>query len=77
MAIDMPKITFFNLPDEKRQLILDIAIDEFAENDFANVSISRIVARAGIAKGSFYQYFEDKDDLEEPAPIDTVEPLLP
>lgn len=59
----MPRQTFFNLPDEKRQLILDIAIDEFAENDYANVSISRIVARAGIAKGSFYQYFEDKDDL--------------
>ncbi|MEA3335945.1 MAG: TetR/AcrR family transcriptional regulator [Chloroflexota bacterium] len=59
----MPKQTFFNLPEEKRQLIVDIAIDEFAQNDYANVSISRIVARAGIAKGSFYQYFEDKQDL--------------
>ena len=59
----MPKQTFFNLPDEKREQILDVIIDEFAENDYANVSISRIVANAGIAKGSFYQYFEDKDDL--------------
>ena len=59
----MPKQTFFNLPDEKRDQILDVILDEFAENDYANVSISRIVARAGIAKGSFYQYFEDKDDL--------------
>lgn len=59
----MPKQTFFNLPEDKRQQIVRIAIDEFADNDYAKASISRIVARAGIAKGSFYQYFEDKDDL--------------
>jgi TetR/AcrR family transcriptional regulator len=59
----MPHQTFFNLPEEKRQQILQVAIDEFAENDYDNVSISRIVARAGIAKGSFYQYFADKEDL--------------
>lgn len=59
----MPKPTFFNLPDEKRQSILEIAIEEFAENDYQSASISRMVARLGIAKGSFYQYFEDKDDL--------------
>ncbi|MCP4165936.1 MAG: TetR/AcrR family transcriptional regulator [Chloroflexi bacterium] len=59
----MPKQTFLNLPAAKREQILDVIIDEFAENDYANVSISRIVARAGIAKGSFYQYFEDKNDL--------------
>ena len=59
----MPQQTFFNLPEEKRRQILQVAIDEFAENDYDNVSISRIVARAGIAKGSFYQYFADKEDL--------------
>lgn len=59
----MPKATFFNLPEEKRQLIMDLAIEEFAENDYDSASISKIVAQAGIAKGSFYQYFEDKKDL--------------
>ncbi len=59
----MPKETFFNLADDKRAKILDVALDEFADNDYVNASISRIVARAGIAKGSFYQYFEDKEDL--------------
>ena len=59
----MPKSTFFNLPDEKRNLILEVAIDEFAGKDYDSASISQIVARAGIAKGSFYQYFEDKRDL--------------
>lgn len=59
----MPKETFFNLPDYKRQAILDLAIEEFAAHDYKNASISRIVERAGIAKGSFYQYFADKKDL--------------
>lgn len=59
----MPKETFFNLPEEKREHITNIAIDEFATHNYAEVSISRIVARSGIAKGSFYQYFEDKEDL--------------
>ncbi|HMN31069.1 MAG TPA: TetR/AcrR family transcriptional regulator [Caldilineaceae bacterium] len=59
----MPTETFFNLPSEKRQLITEIAIEEFADNEYSDVSISRIVARAGIAKGSFYQYFADKEDL--------------
>ena len=59
----MPNQTFFNLLDEKREQILQVAIDEFAANDYDSASISRIVARAGIAKGSFYQYFADKEDL--------------
>ena len=59
----MPKDTFLNLPEEKRRLIEDVALDEFAEFGFDNASINRIVATAGIAKGSFYQYFEDKADV--------------
>jgi AcrR family transcriptional regulator len=59
----MPKDTFFNLPEDKRTLICDVAIDEFAEYPFEQASVNRIVAKAGIAKGSFYQYFEDKQDL--------------
>jgi TetR/AcrR family transcriptional regulator len=59
----IPKETFFNLPEEKRRKITDIAIDEFADNPYKSVSVSKIVKRAGIAKGSFYQYFEDKADL--------------
>jgi AcrR family transcriptional regulator len=59
----MPKETFFNLPIEKREYITKIAVEEFGNYDYTDVSISRIVARAGIAKGSFYQYFSDKEDL--------------
>lgn len=59
----MPKDTFFNLTEEKRLRIIDISIDEFADFSYEKASISRIVEKAEIAKGSFYQYFEDKNDL--------------
>ncbi len=58
----MPKDTFFNLPEEKRQGLTQALLEEFAENDYRSASVSRVVERAGIAKGSFYQYFEDKKD---------------
>lgn len=59
----MPKPTFLNLPATKRQTIIDLAIAEFAEHPYQAASLSRIVERAGIAKGSLYQYFADKQDL--------------
>lgn len=59
----MPKQTFFNLPEEKRKTVVNAAIDEFAEYGLENASTNRIVANSGISKGSFYQYFEDKQDV--------------
>jgi AcrR family transcriptional regulator len=59
----MPKQTFLNLPMEKRDLIINVAIDEFVEFGLENASTNRIVANSGISKGSFYQYFEDKQDV--------------
>jgi len=59
----MPKDTFYNLTEDKRHLIETTALDEFAAYGFDKASINRIVATAGIAKGSFYQYFVDKGDL--------------
>ena len=59
----MPKETFFNLPEDKRKTILSNAIDEFSANPYHTASISKIVRQSEIAKGSFYQYFDDKRDL--------------
>lgn len=61
--LNMPTHTFFNLPGQKRQLITELAIAEFARHDYDSASISNVVKQAKIAKGSFYQYFEDKKDL--------------
>jgi AcrR family transcriptional regulator len=59
----VPKQTFANLPSAKRQAIIDLAVAEFAERPYQIASLSRIVERAGIAKGSIYQYFENKQEL--------------
>jgi AcrR family transcriptional regulator len=59
----LPKETFYNLPDKKRKNIEKVAIREFGKYGYDKASITRIVDMCGIAKGSFYQYFEDKKDL--------------
>jgi len=59
----MPKQTFLNLPEEKRETIVNAAVEEFAEYGLENASTNRIVKNSHIAKGSFYQYFEDKVDV--------------
>lgn len=58
----MPKLTFFNLTDEKRQQLMEAVEKEFSRVPLANASISNIVKSANIPRGSFYQYFEDKED---------------
>ena len=58
----MPKETFFRLKEEKRQKIENALIDEFSSGSFEEASISNIIIKAGIPRGSFYQYFEDKYD---------------
>ncbi len=59
----MPKDTFFHLSQQKRDLIENAAIEEFADNSLHSASVNAIVNNAGIAKGSFYQYFENLEDL--------------
>jgi AcrR family transcriptional regulator len=59
----MPKQTFFNLPKEKRDRIIAAAKEVFSKNSYEEASINQIVKLAQIPRGSFYQYFADKDDL--------------
>jgi len=59
----LAKETFHRLSEEKRTRFLEVAHREFALYDYDQASVSRIVAELGIAKGSIYQYFEDKEDL--------------
>ena len=61
----MPTNTFFNLPAEKKHKILKAANKEFARVPLEQASIKNIVEDAELARGSFYQYFENKQDLFE------------
>lgn len=58
----MPKETFFNLKLDKREKIETALVNEFSRTTFEKASISNIIEEAQIPRGSFYQYFEDKDD---------------
>lgn len=59
----MPKDTFLNLSEDKKNKIINAAKKEFARVPIEEASIKNIVEEAEIARGSFYQYFESKEDL--------------
>lgn len=49
--------------EERRQLILKAALDEFYERGFSAARTDDIAERAGFSKGTIYLYFASKDDL--------------
>lgn len=59
----MPKDMFNHIPKEKQEMFLNVAIEEFTMKSFEQVSVNSIVKTAGISRGSFYTYFENKDEL--------------
>ena len=59
----MPSQRFHNLKQVKKRTFLKMAYKEFALHSYEGASITRLVSELKMAKGSIYQYFEDKDDL--------------
>jgi AcrR family transcriptional regulator len=58
----MPRSTFFQLPEDKRERVLRAAITEFAGHGYLEASLDRIAEAASVSKGSLYQYFHHKED---------------
>ncbi len=58
----MPKPTFQNLPLSKRRAIIDALREVFLEKPIHSIAVSDVVREANIARGSFYQYFDDLED---------------
>lgn len=48
---------------ERRQAILKAALQEFSQKGFATARLEDVAVRAGIAKGTIYLYFRDKETL--------------
>ncbi len=48
---------------QKKKLIMDTALELFAEGGFHATSISQIAKKAGISKGLTYNYFESKNEI--------------
>lgn len=59
----MPTTTFLNLPKKKQDIIIEASIKEFNRVLLKDASINKIIKDAKISRGSFYNYFEDINDL--------------
>ena len=58
----MPTIHFEKLKTDRKNSIIKAATREFATRDYSEVSVRDIADRADISRGSFYLYFNDKED---------------
>ncbi|MCU4174781.1 TetR/AcrR family transcriptional regulator [Carboxylicivirga sp. N1Y90] len=56
--------------EERKQQILNVALEVFADNGFSSTSIAKIAQKAGISKGLIYNYFESKEELVTSIMID-------
>jgi len=54
---------FEDIREEKKTLIMDVALEHFAKEGYHNTTISHIAKHAGISKGLMYNYFESKEEL--------------
>lgn len=59
----MPTQTFHNLKLSKKEKIIEAITDELSRTTYDNINIQNIIKQASIPRGSFYQYFNDKDDM--------------
>ncbi len=59
----MPKKLFYNLSEEKQEIIFKAAFEEFLKHQYMDASINKIVQNSMISRGSFYLYFENKLDI--------------
>jgi TetR/AcrR family fatty acid metabolism transcriptional regulator len=62
-ASDAPVLPTTGSDPEKHQRILESAIDVIAEHGFFNARVSDIAARAGVADGTIYLYFKNKEQI--------------
>ncbi|MBQ8079801.1 MAG: TetR/AcrR family transcriptional regulator, partial [Oscillospiraceae bacterium] len=59
----MPNESFYRLNEAKQARIKAALKEEIAGYSYEDFSINRIVRSCGISRGSFYQYFKNRDDI--------------
>jgi AcrR family transcriptional regulator len=61
---------------ERRQAILSAALDEFSQAGFAATRLDDVARRAGVAKGTIYLYFRDKENLFQEIVREMLMPIV-
>src|ERR1700716_23006 len=61
---------------ERRQAIIDAALDEFVARGFAATRLDDVAKRAGVAKGTIYLHFTDKESMFEELIRTAIVPLI-
>jgi AcrR family transcriptional regulator len=59
----MPTVTWARVDPARRAAVIAAAEAEFGAHGYSRGSLNVIARRAGVAKGSLFQYFADKRDL--------------
>lgn len=59
----MPKNTFFRLDEARREEISNSAMQLFVDHLYEDITMKMVLDRLSMHPGTFYRYFEDKDDL--------------
>jgi AcrR family transcriptional regulator len=62
--------------EERRQAILRAGLEVFAARGFAAARLDDVAEKAGVAKGTIYLFFRDKEDLFEQIVLGAVTPVL-
>src|SRR4051794_41748685 len=77
----MPRPTWANLDAARRERVLLAAMAEFGRHGYSGGSLNVIAREAGVAKGSLFQYFDDKFDffahVAEQASLRVYDAMLP
>ncbi|MEH2544657.1 AcrR family transcriptional regulator [Bradyrhizobium sp. AZCC 2262] len=61
---------------ERREAIIEAAMDEFIARGFAATRLDDVAKRAGVAKGTIYLHFKDKEALFEDLIRTAIVPLV-
>ena len=63
-------------PEARRTAILDAALEEFSARGFEGARLDDVAKRAGVAKGTIYLYFADKEALFQDLVRSMVHPVV-
>jgi AcrR family transcriptional regulator len=74
--LPLPKSNRAERAAERRQAIIEAALDEFIARGFAATRLDDIAKRAGVAKGTIYLHFKDKESMFEELIRTAIVPLV-